>query len=175
MPPERLRQEWPAPEHKQQTKSGVASSKPLRPRLVGVASGAEMVWEGAEYPVLSPGIYTVRGVGVQGPMWLRSFQRWSVRIEFALVSEPGNVSVFYNLGTDKLAPHVGRQSRYYKNWVLANGEHPRKGQKMSADVFLDGQFLEVEVEFCSRNQAGEQKAEAEIYSRIKRIISVRRA
>ena len=142
--------------------------------VVSIDRGAGLIWRGPDYPVLSAGLYTVRGVRFQGPEWVRSFRRWSLRIEFALVHESVSVSAFFNFGNDPDAYRIGRQSRFYKAWVIANGEHPRKGQKMAPEVFLDGQFFEVEVETSDRDSDGKPKQEAEVYSRITRIISATR-
>lgn len=39
---------------------------------------------------------------------------------------------------------------------------------MTPDVFMDGQFFEVEVENCDKDSEGNLKPEAEVYSRITR-------
>ncbi len=143
----------------------------VSPAVININRVASLIWKGPEYPLLSAGRYTVRAISYQGPQWVRSFKRWSVRIEFALTTEPGFVSAFFNMGDDRSGPRVGRQSRYYKAWVLANGGHPRKGQEMTPEVFLEGQFFEVEVEMCSQGADGAPKACAEAYSRITKIIS----
>jgi hypothetical protein len=140
--------------------------------IVSIKLSSGMIWRGPEYPLLSPGVYMVRGSKVQGPEYVRNFHRWSIRIEFALTAEPGSVSMFLNLGGDKTGPQIKRQSRYFKAWVLANGEQPRRGQAMTADVFLEGQFFQVEVETCMLDSEGEIKPEAEWYSRITRIVSM---
>jgi hypothetical protein len=90
--------------------------------VVSIDRGAGLVWRGPDYPVLSAGVYTVRAVRYQGPEWVRSFRRWSVRLEFALVHESVSVSAFFNLGDDPNGYRVGRQSRFYKAWVIANGD-----------------------------------------------------
>ena len=41
---------------------------------------------------------------------------------------------------------------------------------MSPDVFLEGQFFEVEVENCAKDFKGNQKTDAEVYSRITTIL-----
>jgi len=147
--------------------------KDVRPsNIVAINREAGLMWQGPEYPTLDPGRYTVRGVKHQGPEWVRAYRRWSLRLEFGLVSEPGVVSAFFNFGSDPSGSRIGRRSRYYKAWVLANGEHPRKGQVMTPDVFLDGQFIEVEVERCNRDPEGKAKAQAEQYSRVTDILSV---
>ena len=141
-------------------------------QVVSIAQGSGLKWRGPDYPVLPAGKYTVCGCKTQGPEWLRNFRRWSLRVEFVLVGEPVQVSAFFNLGSDPSGPRIGRQSRYYKAWVLANGEHPRKHQEMSASVFLDGQLFEVEVEDSNRTAEGEPKAGAEVYSIVGKILSV---
>ena len=88
--------------------------------------------------------------------------------------EPVSVSAFFNFGDDKSGCRIGRQSRFYRAWVIANGEHPRKGQPMTPDVFLDGQFFEVEVDFSNRDTNGEPKSDAEVYSKVTRILSASR-
>jgi hypothetical protein len=102
----------------------LATSKAYAPTLV---------WEGVEYPRMEPGRYLVRGLKVQGPEWVRAFSRWSIRIEFATVHEPGGVSAFFNLGSDRLKQYIGRQSKYFQAWTLANGGLPRKGEQMSPE------------------------------------------
>jgi hypothetical protein len=124
--------------------------------------------------VLSAGVYTVTAVRYQGPEWLRSYRRWSVRLEFALVYEPVSVSAFFNLGDDPNGYRVGRQSRFYKAWVIANGEHPRKGQRMDLDVFLEGQFFQVVVADSGKDAERKNKNPAEVYSIVTQILSAER-
>jgi hypothetical protein len=64
-----------------------------------------LAWQGAEYPLMDAGRYLVRGLKVQGPEWVRAFSRWSIRIEFGTVHEPGVVSAFFNLGKDRTKHH----------------------------------------------------------------------
>jgi hypothetical protein len=149
-------------------------SPPVDLKVVPIDREMSLMWKGPDYPILSPGVYTVRGVKTQGPVWVRSFRRWSLRVEFGLVHESVSVSAFFNFGDSPEGPRIGRQSRYYKAWVLANGEHPRKGQKMSPDIFLEGQFFEVEIAECNRDADGKPKPGAETYSRIVKLISVSR-
>jgi hypothetical protein len=146
---------------------------PQRAEVVNISQAAELVWRGPEYPVLPTGKYTVRGVAIQGPQWLRNYQRWSLRVEFTLIDEPILVSAFFNFGSDRNRPNVGRRSKYYKAWVLANGEHPRRRQQMSPDIFLEGQFFEVEVQSCKMNEEGQLKPNAEMYSIVTKLISAR--
>jgi hypothetical protein len=144
-----------------------------RAAVVNISEGAELMWRGPEYPVLPAGRYTVRGAAIQGPQWLPNYQRWSLRVEFTLIDEPVLVSSFFNMGSDRNRPHIGRRSKYYKAWVLANGEHPRRRQKMSPDIFLEGQFFEVEVQPCKMDEEGQPKPTAEMYSTVTKLISAR--
>jgi hypothetical protein len=114
--------------------------------------------------MLSAGEYTVRAVRYQGPEWIRSYRRWSIRLEFALVHEPVSVSAFFNLGNDPNGYRVGRQSRFYKAWVIANGEHPRTGQFMDFNVFMEGQFFQVVVADLRKDSEKKDKQPAEVYS-----------
>ena len=151
---------------------GKNSSRPKQrnAEVVSINPLEGMVWRGPDYPLLESGTYVVRAVKVQGPEWVRSFCRWSLRIEFALTTEPGFISAFFNFGNDKTAKRIGRQSRYFKAWTVANGELPKRGELMSPDAFLNGQFFEVLVEKCDRDSAGNAKPEAEVYSRVTKIL-----
>jgi hypothetical protein len=93
---------------------------------------------------------------------------------FALVHESVSVSAFFNLGNDPNGYQVGRQSRFYKAWVIANGEHPRKGQLMALDVFLEGQFFQVIVDDSRKNAERKDKNSAEVYSIVTEILSASR-
>jgi hypothetical protein len=144
-----------------------------QPRIVSKAQKAPaLVWQGAEYPRIEPGRYWVRGVKIQGPEWVRKYQRWSLRAEFALVHEPGNASAFFNMGNNPSGPHIGRQSRYWKAWTMANSGLPHRGQEMSPEVFLQGQFFQVSIEEATQDSSGKVKADAEVYSRITEFHSV---
>jgi hypothetical protein len=136
----------------------------------GLATVPSLVWEGADYPRMEPGRYLVRGLKVQGPEWVRAFSRWSLRVEFATVHEPGGVSAFFNFGSDRLKQYIGRQSKYFHAWTIANGGPPRKGEQMSPEVFLDGQFFWVTVEDSKRKTDGSEKTNAEVYSTIANFI-----
>lgn len=127
------------------------------------------VWQGQEYAKHERGERIVRVHEVQGPEWVRQFQRWSVRVGAHLMDERGEVSCFLNLGNRKEAPYVGRRSRYYKAWSLANGGPPHKGEPMSADIFLDKCFLAVIEDSTLGAELGENherkpKPAGEVYS-----------
>jgi hypothetical protein len=140
--------------------------------IVSTRKTPTLVWQGAEYPRIESGRYLVRGTKFQGPEWVRKYGRWSLRVEFALVYETAVASAFFNMGSNPAGPHIGRHSKYWKVWTLANGELPRRGQPMSPEVFSQGQFFEVSIEDAIQDSDGKTKADAEVYSRITEFHSV---
>ena len=54
-----------------------------------------LTWQGVDLPRVPPGNYGAACVGWQGPEWVRSIRRWSLRLEFSLLSE----DVSYRLST----------------------------------------------------------------------------
>lgn len=129
------------------------------------------VWDGGDYIRVTEGRYQAVATRHQGPDWIRAFARWSLLVEFELLSEDARVCVFYNFGNDRSGPKIGRRSKYFQAWTRANGGLPRKGQEMSPDVFL-GQLFTIEVRDCRRNEKEEDKVESEVYSKVTEIVSV---
>src|SRR5690242_9858921 len=99
--------------------------------------GPALIWQGAEYPRVLPGDYQAICIRWQGPEWCVAFHRWSLRLEFSLLSENSSVSAFLNMGNNAAGPRIGRRSKYYALWCQANGEMPKKGQEMALDTFTE--------------------------------------
>lgn len=134
-----------------------------------------LVWEGVELPRVAPGNYRAACVRWQGPEFVRAFQRWSVRLEFSLLDDGTLVSAFYNLGSDPARPRVGRRSRYYAAWSQANGEPPRKGQKITPEAFAEpGLLYTLQVADAVKDEAQKRKPDALVYSRVVNILRVER-
>lgn len=132
-----------------------------------------LIWQGAEFPRIAPGNYQAACIGWQGPEWVRAFRRWSLRLEFSLLSENVLVSMFLNMGNDPTNPHVGRRSKFYAVWCQANGEMPRRGQQMALDTFLaPGLIYLVRVEDALKDGKDELKPDALVYSRVTEILKV---
>ena len=132
-----------------------------------------LVWEGVELPRIPPGNYQAACIGWQGPEFVRAFQRWSVRLEFALLDDGTRVSAFYNLGSDPTQPRPGRRSRYYAAWSQANGESPHKGQRMMPDTFTEpGLLYVVQVADAVKDEGQKEKPDALVYSRVVNILRV---
>jgi hypothetical protein len=134
-----------------------------------------LTWQGADLPRVSPGDYQAVCVAWQGPQWIRAFRRWSLRLEFSLFEDGTLVSAFFNLGSDPEKPHIGRRTRYYTVWCLANGEAPRKGQQMPPSTFIEAGLLYlVRVADCLKDGKEAVKPDALVYSRVTEVLKVER-
>jgi len=134
-----------------------------------------LVWGGADRPRISPGEYTARCTGYQGPEWVRSFGRWGLRIDFVLDPDEQAVSAFYSLGENRDAFKFGTRSKYFKDWVRANGGPPKHGQEMSPSVLVNPEIgYTVRVSDAIRDSEGAAKDDALVYSRIDNILAVKR-
>jgi hypothetical protein len=78
---------------------------------------------------------------------------------------------FLNLGTEA-KPKAGRGSNYWRAWVIANGEMPRKRQILSVRIFVGKNFL-VRIGDVEKRMDGGEHSEIEKYSVIQEIISRR--
>ena len=135
---------------------------------------AAPVWRGAEYSRVPPGTYTAFATKTKGPEWCHAFRRYSFMVEFELLgeSEAVRVCLFLNLGSDPKKP-PGRMSNFYKAWTVANGDHPKRGQRMDFDVFVQGQEYVIEVGPVGHDSDQRTKSDDEVYSTVRRIISAR--
>jgi hypothetical protein len=96
------------------------------------------------------------------------FRRLVCLLRCALVLDPKReVCGFLNLGTDE-KPKAGRRSNYWRAWVIANGEPPRKRQVLSRRVFVGKIFL-VRIGDVEKDMDGAVHAEFEKYSVIQEI------
>jgi hypothetical protein len=124
------------------------------------------VWAKDAYERIDGGERLVRVTALQGPEWVRSYGRWSLRIECCTMDEPGTVSAFVNLGRNRERPVPGgRKSKFYRWWCMANGAPPRRGEAMDYAVFMDKCFWAL-VSDSKVDENGKSKQEFEIYSRI---------
>ena len=126
----------------------------------------DLNWTGVTYARVPPGIYSAVAKAKQGPVWLRRYRRWSLRIEFELLDDCQRVSRFFNFGSNPEKPEIRRGSHYFKWWTAANGELPRRGQSMTPEVFFEGQVFRVSVEDASNDGEQQAKHDSEIYSRV---------
>jgi hypothetical protein len=95
---------------------------------------------------------------------------WKCELKCNFTMEPGEVSGFLNLGRDKEAK-AGRDSKFRRLWVEANGGQPRRRQTMSPGTFV-GKFFRVQVGDADKRADGTSRPEIEMYSKIKEFFSV---
>lgn len=137
------------------------------------SQNSRLIWEGVDLPRIPPGDYNATCIGWQGPEFVRAFRRWSLRLEFTLLDDGTSVSAFYNLGNDPTRPHPGRRSRFYAAWSQANGEPPRKGQRMTLDTFTEPVLLyTLRVVDAVKDERQKNKPDALVYSKVAEIVSV---
>jgi len=134
-----------------------------------------LTWDGADRPRIAPGEYVARCTGFQGPEWIRAFGRWGLRLDFVLDPEEQAVSAFYSLGENRNAFKFGTRSKYFKDWVRANGGPPKRGQEMSPAVLANPEIgYTVRVGDALKDSEGAVKDDALVYSRIDSILAVKR-
>jgi hypothetical protein len=154
---------------------GIPDDQPPTKRLVkrtGELEARIPIWTGPEYSRIAPGQYTATAVRVIEAQFLRRWQRYSLGVCFRPFAEPeAEVVLFLNLDAD-MKPKRGGE--YYRAWTLANGQGPMKREPMDPAIFLEGQIYEIEVVDAGMDADGKQKSDAEIYSKVKRIVSVMR-
>lgn len=139
-----------------------------------VSQSPTLIWSGAERPRISPGVYTARCTGFQGAEWIIQFGRWGLRLEFTLDPDHERISAFYSFGENRAAPKIGTRSKYYKDWVRANGGPPQRGQDMSAALFVNPELaFTIRVSDSTRDSENAAKHAALVYSRIDTILDVK--
>lgn len=151
--------------------TGRGHPRPKPPK--GGGQDVSLTWHGADYPRVREGNYKAACVATQGPEFCRAFQRQSLRLEFALLDDGTLVSMFLNMGSSGKVP--GSQSRFFKVWTMANGEQPRKGQKMTLSTFTEpGLIYTISVEDCRTDVNQKTKDDALVYSRVTDVLQVER-
>jgi hypothetical protein len=106
----------------------------------------EIEWR--DYPRIQPGSYFAYC------RWAkkyhdRGFRRWTCLLRFNVLSDDllrslGSVPCWLNLsGGEK--PFAGRRSRYFAEWIRANGMAPMRGDRLSPRVFV-GRMTRVEID-----------------------------
>ena len=96
------------------------------------------------------------------------FKRWVCRLDCHFLTEKGEVCAFLNLGAGE-APTAGRGSEYWRVWVMASGERPKRG-RLSKSVFK-GKVFRVRIADTVARFDRREHAEAARYSTIKEFLS----
>ncbi len=98
-----------------------------------------------------------------------------MRLQFTLDPDEQQVSIFYSFGENKDAPKIGTRSKYFKDWVRANGGPPKRGLEMSPAVLVNPEIgYTVRVGDAVKDSEGALKDDALVYSRIDKILAVKR-
>ncbi len=119
------------------------------------------------FPRYLPGDYDVRCSAVHVYRDPR-FKRWVCRLDCHFVTEKAKVCGFLNMGTGE-NPSAGRGSEYWRVWVMAKGEQPRRG-RLAKDVFV-GKFFRVRIDDTVQRYDKREHSEAARYSTIKQFVA----
>jgi hypothetical protein len=107
---------------------------------------------------------------VQGPEYIRAYQRNGLMLEFAHLDDGALASMFLNMGDGRVP---GRRSRFFRAWTMANGSLPKKGQVMTLETFVvEGLLYTLQVDDCRKDEVGTMKSDALVYSRVTEITDV---
>jgi hypothetical protein len=112
---------------------------------------AEIEWTYA--PRIPPGEY--QAISRKASQYFdKQFQRWVCAVQFDIVSDSlsmeaiAQLTWFMNLGRHP-NPRAGRRSRYWVEWIRANGGPPKRGDRLSPRVF-QGRAAIVRVEYTKK-------------------------
>jgi hypothetical protein len=131
------------------------------------------IWKGEEYVSIPEGAYDAHCVKWIPAKWVRHWGRYSLNLKFWILAESVELTMFVNFAENKKTP--GLQSKFFKSWTLVNGDFPRRGEVMSADIFVDPSLLyTVRVVNADIDSEGKAKPECSIYSKVSEILKVRR-
>lgn len=97
------------------------------------------------------------------------FKRGVCQLAFSNNEVHDGVTVycFLNLGDGAR----GRRSRYWRAWVRANNDQPRRGQTMSPRVFK-GKWFKVSIVDVVEDSEKQKSSEREIYSKVAEILEL---
>ena len=116
---------------------GAASSRRMHPvSALGLESEPAVKW--ADYPRIEPGVYRAYCKKAHW-YWERGFKRWTCILLFDVLdgnleSRFGTVPIWFNGGNGD-APQTGRRTRYFAEWVKANGKPPPRKDRLSPKAF----------------------------------------
>jgi hypothetical protein len=132
-----------------------------------IRTGPEPVCERAPYPRYEPGTYEAECISAEIG-FDAMYRRWSCVLKFSILSDGSPVWCFLNLGKN---PKNGKRSRsrYYRAWVIANGERPRNRQTLSSRLFI-GKIFEIEIGDVRQDFEKRDHPKGMIYSVVRRIV-----
>lgn len=125
------------------------------------------VAEGDPYPRYPAGVYDAQCVA-GGIYRDPQFRAWKAVLKFRILLSGKPVWGFFHMGRRERAT-AGRRSNYWRAWVIANGDGPRRRQVLSPRVFK-GKIFEVRIEDVTKRFDQSEHPEGAIYSTVKEII-----
>jgi len=124
-------------------------------------------------PRIPPGNYSAISRGASR-YFDGQFKRWVCAVQFDIVSESASMEAiarltwFLNLGS-RAKPKAGRRTKYWAAWVRANGGPPKRGDRLSLNVFTGRRAL-VRVEDTAKTHDGGQLESEQTYSVVRDVI-----
>ena len=130
------------------------------------ANGPDPICGDAPYPRYPSGEYDVRCYDVRIYRDPR-FRRWVCRLDCHFLTERAEVCGFLNMGVGE-QPSAGPGSEYWRVWVMAKGEQPKRGRLVKS-IFRDRIFL-VRIDDTVVRYDKREHNEAARYSTIKEFL-----
>jgi hypothetical protein len=146
----------------------VAAAGPAESRVSGLrCEEIAPVADGDPYPHYPAGVYEAQCVA--GSIYRDpQFRAWKAMLGFRLVPGGEPVCGFFHMGRGE-RPAAGRRSNYWRAWVIANGDQPRRRQMLSTRVFK-WKIFEVRIEDVTKRFDQSEHPEGAIYSTVKEIL-----
>jgi hypothetical protein len=131
------------------------------------------IYNGEEYVSIPAGPYDAHCVKWIPPKRVNHWGRYSQNLKFWILAESVELTMFINFGDNKKMP--GLQSKFFKSWVMVNGDFPKRGEFMSPEIFVDPSVIyTVKVVNADIDSEGKVKPEGSIYSKVSEILKARR-
>jgi len=131
------------------------------------ADGPDPICHDAPFPRYQPGEYDVCCYRVCIYLDPR-FKRWVCRLDCHFLTERAEVCGFLNMGAGEV-PSAGRGSEYWRVWVMANGEQPRRGRLPKSK--FRGKVFRVRIADTTVRFDRREHADAARYSTIKEFLA----
>ena len=104
-----------------------------------IVSKLDVAIQWNEYQRIEPGTYSAYCTKVSKPYWCRVYKRWQVVIAFDIFSanmQPlAKLVKFLSLGSKREGPRAHRTSKFFAEWIKANGGPPTRNDRLSPSVF----------------------------------------
>jgi hypothetical protein len=111
---------------------------------------------------MEPGEYRATCTAVRNPELYRKFDRWYLKVDFAIHADGTVVSKYINLGGGKEpSTNLGPRSDFYKLWAVAMGRRLEKNEPMDLSKIIGMEFM---VTVGDKNHGGDGEAYSTVQS-----------